>query len=69
MLSVASCSFRRKVHRLGASKITQVDILPKELVTYCKETQTPLAPHQSEGTLIFGNSKTCRQHIVCCIVL
>ncbi|XP_062393699.1 cytoplasmic dynein 1 intermediate chain 1 isoform X2 [Sardina pilchardus] len=38
----------RKVHRLGASKITQVDILPKELVTYCKETQTPLAAHQSE---------------------
>ncbi|XP_041964200.1 cytoplasmic dynein 1 intermediate chain 1 isoform X1 [Alosa sapidissima] len=40
----------RKVHRLGASKITQVDILPKELVTYCKETQTPLAAHQSEAT-------------------
>lgn len=38
----------RKIHRLGASKITQVDILPKELVTYCKETQTPLAVHQTE---------------------
>ncbi|XP_063054309.1 cytoplasmic dynein 1 intermediate chain 1 isoform X2 [Engraulis encrasicolus] len=37
----------RKI-RLGASKITQVDILPKELVTYCKETQTPLAAHQSQ---------------------
>ncbi|XP_031431518.1 cytoplasmic dynein 1 intermediate chain 1 isoform X2 [Clupea harengus] len=38
----------RKVQRLGPSKITQVDILPRELVTYCKETQTPLASHHSE---------------------
>uniref|UniRef100_A0A8B9KJ38 Dynein cytoplasmic 1 intermediate chain 1 n=1 Tax=Astyanax mexicanus TaxID=7994 RepID=A0A8B9KJ38_ASTMX len=27
---------------LGASKITQVDFLPREVVSYCKETQTPL---------------------------
>uniref|UniRef100_A0A8B9KJV5 Dynein cytoplasmic 1 intermediate chain 1 n=1 Tax=Astyanax mexicanus TaxID=7994 RepID=A0A8B9KJV5_ASTMX len=33
---------------LGASKITQVDFLPREVVSYCKETQTPLAAHQSE---------------------
>uniref|UniRef100_W5L536 Cytoplasmic dynein 1 intermediate chain 1 n=1 Tax=Astyanax mexicanus TaxID=7994 RepID=W5L536_ASTMX len=39
---------RRRMHRLGASKITQVDFLPREVVSYCKETQTPLAAHQSE---------------------
>ncbi|XP_017310817.1 cytoplasmic dynein 1 intermediate chain 1 isoform X2 [Ictalurus punctatus] len=39
---------RRRLHRLGASKITQVDFLPKEVVSYSKETQTPLAAHQSE---------------------
>uniref|UniRef100_A0A8C1NHB9 Dynein cytoplasmic 1 intermediate chain 1 n=1 Tax=Cyprinus carpio TaxID=7962 RepID=A0A8C1NHB9_CYPCA len=33
---------------LGPSKITQVDFLPREVVSYCKETQTPLAAHQSE---------------------
>uniref|UniRef100_A0A8C4GQY0 Dynein cytoplasmic 1 intermediate chain 2 n=1 Tax=Dicentrarchus labrax TaxID=13489 RepID=A0A8C4GQY0_DICLA len=27
--------------RLGMSKVTQVDFLPKEMVSYCKETQTP----------------------------
>ncbi|XP_037649876.1 cytoplasmic dynein 1 intermediate chain 1 isoform X24 [Sebastes umbrosus] len=39
---------RRRMQRLGASKITQVDFLPKELVSYCKETQTPLTAHLSE---------------------
>uniref|UniRef100_A0A8C9TCV1 Dynein cytoplasmic 1 intermediate chain 1b n=1 Tax=Scleropages formosus TaxID=113540 RepID=A0A8C9TCV1_SCLFO len=39
----------RRMHRLGASKITQVDFLPREVVSYSKETQTPLAAHQSEG--------------------
>uniref|UniRef100_A0A8C1EM44 Dynein cytoplasmic 1 intermediate chain 1 n=1 Tax=Cyprinus carpio carpio TaxID=630221 RepID=A0A8C1EM44_CYPCA len=39
---------RRRTHRLGPSKITQVDFLPREVVSYCKETQTPLAAHQSE---------------------
>ncbi|XP_067282690.1 cytoplasmic dynein 1 intermediate chain 1 isoform X1 [Pseudorasbora parva] len=39
---------RRRMHRLGPCKITQVDFLPRELVSYCKETQTPLAAHQSE---------------------
>ncbi|XP_041104849.1 cytoplasmic dynein 1 intermediate chain 1 isoform X3 [Polyodon spathula] len=38
----------RRMHRLGASKITQVDFLPKEVVSYCKETQTPLAAHPAE---------------------
>uniref|UniRef100_A0AAZ3RF73 Uncharacterized protein n=1 Tax=Oncorhynchus tshawytscha TaxID=74940 RepID=A0AAZ3RF73_ONCTS len=39
---------RRRMHRLGASKIVQIDFVPKELVTYTKETQTPSAAHQSE---------------------
>uniref|UniRef100_A0A3P8VYH3 Dynein cytoplasmic 1 intermediate chain 1 n=1 Tax=Cynoglossus semilaevis TaxID=244447 RepID=A0A3P8VYH3_CYNSE len=37
-----------RMQKLGASKITQVDFLPKEVVSYCKETQTPLAAHLSE---------------------
>uniref|UniRef100_A0A8C5BD89 Dynein cytoplasmic 1 intermediate chain 1 n=1 Tax=Gadus morhua TaxID=8049 RepID=A0A8C5BD89_GADMO len=40
---------RRRMQRLGPSKIVQVDFLPKELVSYCKETQTPLTAHLSEG--------------------
>ncbi|KAL1788993.1 cytoplasmic dynein 1 intermediate chain 1 isoform X5 [Sigmodon hispidus] len=39
---------RRRLHKLGVSKITQVDFLPREVVSYCKGTQTPLATHQSE---------------------
>lgn len=46
-LSFVTC--RRRLHKLGVSKITQVDFLPREVVSYCKETQTPLATHQSEG--------------------
>uniref|UniRef100_A0A3B4XH57 Dynein cytoplasmic 1 intermediate chain 1 n=1 Tax=Seriola lalandi dorsalis TaxID=1841481 RepID=A0A3B4XH57_SERLL len=38
---------RRRMQRLGASKITQVDFLPKEVVSYSKETQT-LTAHLSE---------------------
>ncbi|XP_058474818.1 cytoplasmic dynein 1 intermediate chain 1 isoform X5 [Solea solea] len=41
-------STRRRMQKLGASKITQVDFLPKEVVSYSKETQTPLAAHLSE---------------------
>ncbi|KPP78605.1 hypothetical protein Z043_101886 [Scleropages formosus] len=41
-------------HRLGASKITQVDFLPREVVMYSKETQTPLAPLQSEGDTLLA---------------
>uniref|UniRef100_A0A674CMY6 Dynein cytoplasmic 1 intermediate chain 1 n=1 Tax=Salmo trutta TaxID=8032 RepID=A0A674CMY6_SALTR len=37
----------RRMHRLGASKITQVDFLPREVVSYCKETQTTII-HLSE---------------------
>uniref|UniRef100_A0A3Q2VNA9 Dynein, cytoplasmic 1, intermediate chain 2b n=1 Tax=Haplochromis burtoni TaxID=8153 RepID=A0A3Q2VNA9_HAPBU len=32
---------RRGAVRLGMSKVTQVDFLPKEMVSYSKETQTP----------------------------
>uniref|UniRef100_A0A3Q1F370 Dynein cytoplasmic 1 intermediate chain 1 n=1 Tax=Acanthochromis polyacanthus TaxID=80966 RepID=A0A3Q1F370_9TELE len=39
---------RRRMQRLGASKITQVDFLPKEVVSYNKETQTLLTAHLSE---------------------
>ncbi|XP_019118215.1 cytoplasmic dynein 1 intermediate chain 1 isoform X10 [Larimichthys crocea] len=41
-------SSRRRMLRLGASKITQVDFLPKEVVSYSKETQTPITAHLSE---------------------
>uniref|UniRef100_A0A674CMZ5 Dynein cytoplasmic 1 intermediate chain 1 n=1 Tax=Salmo trutta TaxID=8032 RepID=A0A674CMZ5_SALTR len=34
---------------LGASKITQVDFLPREVVSYCKETQTTII-HLSEDS-------------------
>ncbi|XP_028820130.1 cytoplasmic dynein 1 intermediate chain 1-like isoform X2 [Denticeps clupeoides] len=44
----AASRHRRRMHRLGASKITQVDFLPREVVAYSKETQTPLAAHHSE---------------------
>ncbi|XP_026087375.1 dynein cytoplasmic 1 intermediate chain 1a isoform X3 [Carassius auratus] len=44
----AAGRYSRRTHRLGPSKITQVDFLPREVVSYCKETQTPLAAHQSE---------------------
>lgn len=36
------------MQRLGASKITQVDFLPKEVVSYSKDTQTPFT-HLCEG--------------------
>uniref|UniRef100_M3ZEV4 Dynein cytoplasmic 1 intermediate chain 1 n=1 Tax=Xiphophorus maculatus TaxID=8083 RepID=M3ZEV4_XIPMA len=39
---------RRKMQRLGASKIIQVDFLPKEVVSYSKETQTPVNTLLSE---------------------
>ncbi|XP_075900256.1 dynein cytoplasmic 1 intermediate chain 1a isoform X4 [Nelusetta ayraudi] len=44
----ADSELGRRMQRLGASKITQVDFLPREMVSYCKETQTPLTAHLSE---------------------
>uniref|UniRef100_A0A8D3DNW1 Dynein cytoplasmic 1 intermediate chain 1 n=1 Tax=Scophthalmus maximus TaxID=52904 RepID=A0A8D3DNW1_SCOMX len=49
---------RRRMQKLGASKITQVDFLPKEVVSYCKETQTPLAAHLSEEERGVGEELT-----------
>ncbi|XP_030637295.1 cytoplasmic dynein 1 intermediate chain 1 isoform X2 [Chanos chanos] len=45
---IADSELGRRMHRLGASPIVQIDFLPKELVTYSKETQTPVAANQSE---------------------
>ena len=45
------CYFQKRLPKLGMSKFTQVDFLPRELVSYSKETQTPLATHQSTGKL------------------
>uniref|UniRef100_A0A8C1TIN6 Dynein, cytoplasmic 1, intermediate chain 1 n=1 Tax=Cyprinus carpio TaxID=7962 RepID=A0A8C1TIN6_CYPCA len=42
-----------RMQRLGASKIVQIDFTPKELVTYSKETQTPVTSHQPEGKELF----------------
>ncbi|XP_019118214.1 cytoplasmic dynein 1 intermediate chain 1 isoform X8 [Larimichthys crocea] len=44
----ADSELGRRMLRLGASKITQVDFLPKEVVSYSKETQTPITAHLSE---------------------
>ncbi|XP_075067872.1 cytoplasmic dynein 1 intermediate chain 1 isoform X3 [Mixophyes fleayi] len=38
----------RRLIKLGVSKVTQVDFLPREVVSYCKETQTPVTTHQIE---------------------
>ncbi|KAI9539755.1 Cytoplasmic dynein 1 intermediate chain 1 [Dissostichus eleginoides] len=51
----ADSELGRRMQRLGASKITQVDFLPKEMVTYCKETQTPLNSHLSEERVTSGS--------------
>ncbi|XP_016142423.1 cytoplasmic dynein 1 intermediate chain 1-like [Sinocyclocheilus grahami] len=37
-----------RMQRLGPSKIVQIDFMPKELVTYSKESQTPVASDQPE---------------------
>ncbi|XP_053571687.1 cytoplasmic dynein 1 intermediate chain 1-like [Bombina bombina] len=39
---------RRRFIKLGVSKITQVDFLPREVVSYSKETQTPVTAHPTE---------------------
>lgn len=40
---------RYVMKRLETSEIVQIDYIPKKLVTYCKETQTPVASNVSEG--------------------
>ncbi|XP_067111472.1 cytoplasmic dynein 1 intermediate chain 1 [Osmerus mordax] len=44
----ADSELGRRMLRLGASKIVQVDFLPREVVSYCKDTQTPLTAHLSD---------------------
>ena len=39
----------RRLHKLGLSKFTQADFLPREVVSCSKETQTPLVTHHSAG--------------------
>ncbi|XP_030064795.1 cytoplasmic dynein 1 intermediate chain 2 isoform X1 [Microcaecilia unicolor] len=39
---------RRGLIKLGMAKITQVDFPPREIVTYTKETQTPVMTQQKE---------------------
>lgn len=41
LTSMVVCACRRGTVRLGMSKVTQVDFVPKEMVSYSKETQTP----------------------------
>ncbi|MCI4374170.1 hypothetical protein PGIGA_G00003180 [Pangasianodon gigas] len=45
---LADSEHRCRMQRLEASEIVQIDYMPRELVTYCKETQTPVAPNLSE---------------------
>jgi len=40
---------RHQMSALGISKITQTSIPPREVVQYCKETQTASLPEDSEG--------------------
>ncbi|TNM92994.1 hypothetical protein fugu_018396 [Takifugu bimaculatus] len=54
----ADSELGRRMQRLGASKITQVDFLPREMVSYSKETQTPLNAHlgaRTHQTVAFTN--------------
>jgi len=44
--------FRRGPVKLGMAKITQVDFPPREIVTYTKETQTPVMTQPKEGELL-----------------
>ncbi|KAF4088548.1 hypothetical protein AMELA_G00083930 [Ameiurus melas] len=45
---LADSEHRCIMKRLETSEIVQIDYIPKKLVTYCQETQTPLAPNLSE---------------------
>ncbi|XP_060776421.1 cytoplasmic dynein 1 intermediate chain 1 isoform X1 [Neoarius graeffei] len=45
---LADSEHRCRTQKLEATKIVQIDYMPKELVTYCKETQTPVATNMSK---------------------
>uniref|UniRef100_H2V8L1 Dynein cytoplasmic 1 intermediate chain 2 n=1 Tax=Takifugu rubripes TaxID=31033 RepID=H2V8L1_TAKRU len=40
---------RRQTPKLGMAKVTQVDFPPREIVSYTKETQTPVVTQEKEG--------------------
>ncbi|XP_073485674.1 cytoplasmic dynein 1 intermediate chain 1 isoform X4 [Aquarana catesbeiana] len=48
VLQLHSESDLGRLIKLGVSKITQVDFQPREVVSYSKETQTPITTHQAE---------------------
>ncbi|XP_069504651.1 cytoplasmic dynein 1 intermediate chain 1 isoform X2 [Ambystoma mexicanum] len=50
----------RRVQKLGVSKIIQVDFLPREVVAYSKETQTPVTAHQLEGDSRTGDQEVLK---------
>lgn len=52
------CVFRRGAVRLGMSKVTQVDFVPKEMVSYSKETQTP-----TEALLTHTDQKAGKRNV------
>uniref|UniRef100_A0A674MSV9 Dynein cytoplasmic 1 intermediate chain 2 n=1 Tax=Takifugu rubripes TaxID=31033 RepID=A0A674MSV9_TAKRU len=43
-----SCPSRRQTPKLGMAKVTQVDFPPREIVSYTKETQTPVVTQEKE---------------------
>ena len=47
-LSCVVCS-RRAPQKMGMTKITHVDFPPREVVSYTKETQTPVVTQQKPG--------------------
>jgi len=48
-MSEVPATGRRQVSALGISKITQTSIPPREVVQYCKETQTASLPDDAEA--------------------
>uniref|UniRef100_A0AAY4ERQ3 Cytoplasmic dynein 1 intermediate chain 2 n=1 Tax=Denticeps clupeoides TaxID=299321 RepID=A0AAY4ERQ3_9TELE len=43
------CALRRGLIKLAMAKVTHVDFPPREMVSYSKETQTPVMTEQKEG--------------------
>lgn len=49
---------RRGPVKLGMAKVTHVDFPPREVVSYTKETQTPVMTEQKEGEIAHAPSHT-----------
>nr|XP_020751984.1 cytoplasmic dynein 1 intermediate chain 2 [Odocoileus virginianus texanus] len=49
--------------KLGMAKITQVDFPPREIVTYTKETQTPVMAQPKEGEYLSLNMIVIKSHV------